>query len=119
MTKVQYEKSEDGLTLRVMGHAGFDHIGQDIVCAAISILCQALLAALDRLPEADVYHRRRDGLFVIDADSKMYDERQKIEGAFLTAVTGYRMLAEKYPDYVQFEWLRGLGEKSETEEDTL
>lgn len=45
---IRAERSAGGI--RMAGHAGFAPAGQDIICAAASILCEALAAGLP--PEA-------------------------------------------------------------------
>ncbi len=47
MTKARFWEREGCRCLEVTGHAGFDQSGRDIVCAACSIIVQALAAALE------------------------------------------------------------------------
>ena len=47
MTVVTYFDTGDEFSINIEGHAGYDIEGSDIVCAAISMLGQTLLAYLD------------------------------------------------------------------------
>ena len=102
MTQIRIDK----YTLEVDGHAGYARQGDDIVCAAISMLAQAYQAGLtllmiDHDAERQSGHirisARPTGRLIPLADGMM---------AMLTA--GFVMLAKKYPQNVCF-----AGEKSE------
>lgn len=86
-------------TLEVRGHAGFARAGADIVCAAASMLCFALRAALeaDKIPHEAA---AEGGRMRIRADAQ---ERQRERCAAMFAVcrAGFRLLAERYPGCVQ------------------
>ena len=45
MIEIEIEKGK----IAVKGHAGYDEIGKDIVCAAVSTLFQALIASVKEL----------------------------------------------------------------------
>lgn len=47
MIQVEFGSTGDKMSLRVEGHAGFSELGQDIVCAGVSSLGQALLFGLE------------------------------------------------------------------------
>ena len=84
----------------VEGHAGHSAKGTDIVCAAASILFYTLAEALERRGievEADDVENKfiranpcRE--FTFDADV-----------VFETVCTGYKLLAEQYPENVSYE----------------
>ena len=87
--------------LAVDGHAGFAAVGTDIVCAAASALFYTLARELDyrhieftmtesAATGAEIVAYPPDG-FTLDTDV-----------VFETICTGYRMLAEEYPEHVTF-----------------
>ena len=87
--------------LAVDGHAGFAAVGTDIVCAAASTLFYTLARELDyrkieftmtedAATGAEIVAYPPDG-FTLDTDV-----------VFETICTGYRMLAEEYPEHVTF-----------------
>lgn len=47
MINAEFISTPDKLVLSVQGHAGFSELGQDIVCAGVSSLGQALLFGLE------------------------------------------------------------------------
>ena len=87
--------------LAVDGHAGYAEQGKDIVCAAASTLFYTLARELDyrhieftmtedAATGAEIIAYPPDG-FTLDTDV-----------VFETICTGYRMLAEEYPEHVTF-----------------
>ena len=93
----------DRLRLEVNGHAGYAEEGKDIVCAAISMLTDALGGVLEEAEERGrCEHKIRDGdgSTVITADPTM-GSRQEIKAYFRMAVTGFRMLQEQYPKHIE------------------
>ena len=103
MTRIDYAFSGRSLHLRVTGHAAYDTSGKDIVCAAVSILCYTLAAALEQADERGELEALSVSLMPGDA---------RIEAAFRpgyeaplsgradTILTGFRLLADTYRDNV-------------------
>lgn len=116
MTEVKMMKGvgwdQDGaekiwLVLDVEGHAQYAPKGQDIVCAAESMLVQALGAMLAgmrgrELEEFTVSGRSGSGCATIVAmPRKGYEER--VRGAFECARAGFALLAKQYPKHVKVD----------------
>ncbi len=92
------------LCLTVEGHAGYAPKGQDIVCAAVSVLVQALAGALSRLDENRLFDFAVDGIadsgcagITAVPTSQGWD---RVYGMFQMALTGFYLLGKAYPDYV-------------------
>lgn len=92
------------LCLTVEGHAGYAPKGQDIVCAAVSVLVQALAGALSRLDENRLFDFAVDGTansgsagITAVPTSRGWD---RVYGMFQMALTGFYLLGKAYPDYV-------------------
>ncbi len=83
--------------ITVSGHSGCAPAGQDIICAAVSILMEAAAAVL-RKEQAPVLDIRGKGLHMITAS--------KDSGALETARQGLSLLAHHYAEYVQIRDLR-------------
>ena len=95
----------DRLILDVDGHASSAPRGQDIVCAAESMLTQALLQTLMDMVEEDKVAiswtgSPEKGQLKIEA-TPAEEYRKEIAAAYRVTVTGLRMLAEEYPDYIR------------------
>ena len=91
-------------TLTVEGHAGYAEVGKDIVCAAASMLYQTLEAELKRrdIPIVNGGHTNTEtwGMEINACPPHEYTFDTEI--VLDTICTGYRMLAEEYPEHVTF-----------------
>ena len=83
--------------ITVSGHSGYGAAGQDIVCAAASILMEAAAAVL-REEQTPILDIRGKGLHMITAGGE--------SGALETARQGLSLLARHYADHVQIRDLR-------------
>jgi len=87
------------LSVKVSGHAGFAKKGEDFVCAAASVLVQALsvsLAAKKILQSVS----RDDGNFFVSVEwEKMSDnEKRSVANGFDLMIHGFCAMAESYPE---------------------
>lgn len=93
----------DRLRLEVEGHAGYDIIGRDIICAAVSMLTGALIGVLEDAQtrgRTTFDYTDKDGQMKIWADPSM-GSLQEVKAYFRMCVKGMRMLAEQYPKNVE------------------
>ena len=78
------------------GHAGYAPKGQDIVCAAFSVLSLTLEIAVERLTEDDIRISLENG--------EMAAQWKQVspEGLLLIKayIEGVKALAENYPEYI-------------------
>ncbi len=115
MIKVKIFKN-DGFIQRysMLGHAGFDVYGQDIVCAAISILGHTALRSL-----VDVCGLNENEIsYKVDEDTGFLDVKILInfddirikdtQVVFNTLIVGIKSLVESYPKYVTLEYRGGV-----------
>ena len=106
MTKAKMDWKK--MTLELDGHAGSAPYGQDIVCAAISILSQSLVNALAdlsvkyNLTGVQWFGTAEEGKLKVQA-MVCWANLSLVRGYFEVAVTGLRMIAEKYPEYIKLE----------------
>lgn len=103
MLTIKLHTDQDGLALRLSGHAGAGKWGTDIVCAAASILTYTAAAAAGQLYregklERAPYIRLCPG----DALVALEDNRAARE-AMGVIRTGFELLAVRYPKYVRLE----------------
>ena len=102
MTTVFYDP--DRLRLTVEGHAGYAPAGEDLVCAAVSVLCWTLISEAEA---EERYHTET----VADDKRAYIDVRCSPEGAtayacsylFDIIVSGFALLAENYPEYISIK----------------
>lgn len=93
MTEITYIEDTYDFTLEVKGHAGYAEYGNDIVCSAISVLTQTLVAHMDDV--ADDYEAKIDPGYV-----KLWALGKESIKAAQVIVKGFELLADNFPDHV-------------------
>ena len=102
MTKVTIQKNKDRVIGFVIeGHSGFANLGEDIVCASISILAYTAINSLNAVAQID----KDDIDYRIDQELgylkvAVHNSNDKAQVIFDTFIVGIQMLAEDYKDYV-------------------
>lgn len=93
----------DRMRLEVGGHADYDVIGKDIVCAGVSMITSALIGVLEDAQtrgRTTFAYKDEEGQLTVWADPNM-GSMQEIKSYFRMCVKGMRMLAEQYPKNVE------------------
>ena len=92
----------DRLRLLVDGHAGHGSEGNDIVCAAESMLVSALIGALEDAQERGRlnFGWKRDGAKVIVWADPNISNLNECKAYFRMCAKGFRMLQGEYPENV-------------------
>jgi len=107
MIQARFEKSEDGKTLilTVKGHAGQADVGQDIVCAAASILAYTVAQVVKTMHDEGKLKKKPnirlesgDAVITCKATKQYYAEALH---TYSVAQVGYALLQHNYPDYMQ------------------
>lgn len=105
MTEVILERDDRDLTVElcVRGHAGYAPPGQDIVCAAVSVLAAvaAKVALRYREDGAEVTVDADDGAVRVTARFGDKDAYGRFSGQMDAVAAGYKMLTESYPEHVK------------------
>lgn len=96
MIEVQVEKQDSGYRIIVDGHAGGKR-GTDIVCAAVSTLCDMLIESLKSLTEDHCKYLLESGYFEIRYDYMSCRGRVLIDAFYL----GLCRLMNAYPEQVE------------------
>lgn len=99
MTRVIYDL--EGCSLRAEGHAGAGTKGEDIVCAALSILNWTLISAAEEF-NLHLFLDEKNGISEVWCDPEEKDE-ERCRFLFDTMAAGYQMLGERFPEHVHFE----------------
>ena len=111
MIKVKIFKDENGFINRfnILGHADYNVHGDDIVCAAVSILGHTALRALVdvcELDENEISYRVDEKTGYLDVKLLILPEDKRIKNTqivFKTLIVGVNSLIESYPKYVTLE----------------
>ena len=93
MIKVRY--SNDRITIR--GHSGYAPPGQDIVCAAISVLAQNLVASIKALTDDTISYDITPG----KADIYYRNPSEKTKTLIDSFFIGCAAIADAYPEHVK------------------
>ena len=94
------------ISYNISGHAGYDIKGQDIVCAAVSVLAQTALISLVEVcgikeKEIDYFIDDVKGLLDVNLPKTLdIDTRSKAEVVLRTLELGIKSIIENYPEYV-------------------
>ena len=106
MVKAEFftNKESGSITMKLSGHAGQAEKGEDIVCAAASILAYTVAQALQFMYEQGELQKRphirlEEGDTIIVANPKE-DSYAEALHTFFVAQVGYHLLSHNYPKYV-------------------
>mgnify|MGYP002470604594 FL=1 len=114
MIKVNYTELDGpygpAMRLEAAGHAGYAPAGQDIVCAGVSTLMQALVSLLagEENAHSDAFDEPDGPRLTVTAARPC---TAWVEGAFELAKAGFALLAERYPDNLRFADVSRRGEQ--------
>lgn len=104
MIRVCYDRR--GYRVTVSGHAGFAERGEDILCAAASMLLHTLAGAVRGLSERgmaeDIAVTLRTGMGEV-ACTPASEFRCLVTAVMDSIVLGFSLLAADYPEYVSYE----------------
>lgn len=100
----------EALTLEMNGHADYADAGQDIVCAAASMLAYTLLERAREL-HAEVHASIDGGRLSLRCGAVMANH-PLLWAAFETVRAGFSLLARKYPEHVVLAGGDSYGEAS-------
>ncbi|MDO5716547.1 MAG: ribosomal-processing cysteine protease Prp [Tissierellia bacterium] len=87
----------------IRGHAGYADKGEDIICAAVSILSHTLYRSLLHslsFEEKEVIASQEDGTMDMWIDGPLDDRTELLFSFFLE---GIQSLVDEYGDYVMYE----------------
>ncbi|HCX65872.1 MAG TPA: ribosomal-processing cysteine protease Prp [Eubacteriaceae bacterium] len=104
MIKCTFQK-EDGMikSLLVSGHAEYDDIGKDIVCAAVSTLTIAAVNGLLEYVKLDFYYKVNEDGFLEFRIPEIYDDKQFVQTKAIleTLYIGLKSIEKEYEQYVE------------------
>jgi uncharacterized protein YsxB (DUF464 family) len=111
MIKVQAGGRDGRFSLYVDGHAGAAPKGQDLVCAAASMLAQtALQEAVNYAVQYDdnefciLNAEMGDGMLRLETEA-VGTAAQDWRAAMNLIATGFEMLTNSHPDHINFSWV--------------
>lgn len=98
----------------IYGHAGYAPHGEDIVCAAVSILGYTTLNSLSEVAEVSPLQMQVDiddkiGYMKVLVDEKIIEDPTKgnVQTVLNTLIVGLKTIIESYPKYITIEYRGG------------
>ncbi|MBM7613592.1 ribosomal-processing cysteine protease Prp [Alkaliphilus hydrothermalis] len=89
-------------SFEISGHAESAEHGQDIVCAAVSVLSQTIVLGLHEVAGVKVPYEINSGFLVSSVPEGLTkEERQKVNLLLETMVIGFKNLATGYAEYIE------------------
>lgn len=100
---LHYQNKNDISGFKVNGHANFKKHGDDIVCAAISVLAQTIVLTLEKYFPDFLVYKLQDGflecnLSLSELDNMEYKTAQVI---FDTFIIGIQSIKKEYNKYIK------------------
>jgi len=102
--KVKRDSNNHPVSVEIKGHALFAPCGSDIVCAAVSVLTQTVIFALEDLVGVKLPVKMEEGSLLITSLPEM--ERKQEEKCYLlleTMLLGLEETAKAYPHHILFK----------------
>lgn len=103
MTNITVEKNGDRHILHIEGHAGYSTHGNDIVCAAVSILgytwINELLVLEERKQVKNVVYEEDNGKLFVEFSGG----DNAVNTAYETILTGFEALQQNYPENISLK----------------
>ncbi|MDR0910170.1 MAG: ribosomal-processing cysteine protease Prp [Spirochaetaceae bacterium] len=105
MIKIAIIIGKDGLfrSCKAEGHALMAKKGQDIVCAAVSVLMRSCLMALDKEPGIQAEHYITDGELWLDISAVKDGAKEFLRGVGSMLIDGLQSVSQEYPDNCSLE----------------
>lgn len=94
---IEVKRCKGGISIE--GHAGYAPHGQDIVCAAVSVLAQNLVMSLEELTGDEISYDMQSGMIHIQHGNLSSRAQVLIDSFFI----GVKAIADNYPDNVRVE----------------
>lgn len=106
MIRAQINQHDEVISgFKLTGHAGFSEEGQDIVCAAVSVLSINTVNALEKLAQAqfDLKEDSANGGYLELTLSNQDQKDPKTQLLLETLALGLSDIEESYPEYIRLK----------------
>lgn len=99
-----YNKASYIVGFKVTGHSGFAEHGNDIVCAAVSVLTMTAFNGITEILKLKPKYICKDGhLEMMLSDNLSADLKEDTNLILKTMTLGLKDIASQYPKYVKFK----------------
>lgn len=107
MIEARFNHNESGaiVSFEITGHAGYADMGEDIVCAAVSVLAIETVNSLDKMANHQMIVEQADkegGYLYAEVQTGLTDQQDSVTQILLKHLyLSLKDVAETYPDYVK------------------
>lgn len=111
MVRVEIFEDDAGriAAFQVEGHAGFGESGEDLVCAAVSVLTQTAVLGLEHHLDASPEVEVEKGRLRCQLPVLTIRDMEQAEVILRTMYLGLMAIAENYDQYIQVKMRRWTG----------
>lgn len=97
------DRSSGEIAFKVLGHSEFGVKGSDIVCAAVAVLVQTSVIAINRVARVNQRIEQEEGFLksVIDINRVKTGRLEALRNIIATMILGLNEVAEAYPGRVK------------------
>ncbi|MDP4143876.1 MAG: ribosomal-processing cysteine protease Prp [Bacillota bacterium] len=98
-------KSNSGslISFKIEGHAGYDDLGHDIVCSAVSSLTYAIANGITEVVGVPANCYVKDGYVNVELQGLSQNEIEQCQVLMKTMLLGLRSMEINYGDYISIE----------------
>ena len=110
MTNVQlYKKNQNIVKVKVFGHSGYAEAGNDIVCASISSLAEALIVGMTEVLNIKAYYKIIEEEASLEISLPDDIEKEDVDNSqilFKTFELSVKSVAKEYPKYIKIKEIK-------------
>ena len=110
MTNVQlYKKNQNIVSVKVFGHSGYAEAGNDIVCASISSLAEALIVGIVEVLNINAKYQiveEEASLEISLPEGLNEEDLERSQILFKTFEKSIKAVAKEYPKYIKIKEIK-------------
>ena len=103
MIKIDFP-SPDGCQLKIVikGHSGLENVGNDVVCAAVSVLLQTFVAGIETEADGKIFGTYEPGNCDLLVEVPQINQKLFVKICNIFRF-GFQKIAESHPDHVNLK----------------
>lgn len=104
MTEIKFKrKSGQIVSFSMDGHSDYAGSGEDIVCAALSVLSQSMVIGIEEVLKINLKYEIEDGFLTLSIEDNTEDEINKCQVLLQTMLKSIESMIISYGEYINLE----------------
>lgn len=104
MTEIKFRiKSSQIVSFSMDGHAGYGNSGEDIVCAALSVLSQSMIIGIEEILKINLKYEIKDGYLKLSIEHNSEEEINQCQVLLKTMLKSIESMIISYGEYINLE----------------